>query len=123
MKGEVKMENKLRGSYDKVFSAREGLPDEVKRLYEAIAWHLEGADVLSNLDIDCIEMTAYAIYRMRQARQSGSDTLLFFLTTFSFPLFSLKNSYRIPHSLKVVLFTASIKETGITDTGLPHSAI
>ena len=36
MKGEVKMENKLRGSYDKVFSAREGLPDEVKRLYEAM---------------------------------------------------------------------------------------
>ena len=29
-----------------------------------------GADVLSNLDIDLIEMTAYAIYRMRQARQS-----------------------------------------------------
>ena len=36
MKGEVKMENRLRGSYDKVFSAREGLPDEVKRLYEAM---------------------------------------------------------------------------------------
>ena len=36
MKGEVKMENKLRGSYDKVFSAREELPDEVKRLYEAM---------------------------------------------------------------------------------------
>ena len=70
MKGEIKMKNKLRGSYDKVFSAREALPDEVKRLYEAIAWHLEGADVLSNLDIDCIEMTAYAIYRMRQARES-----------------------------------------------------
>lgn len=52
------MENRLRGSYDKVFSAREGLPDEVKRLYGAIAWHLEGADVLSNLDIDLIEMTA-----------------------------------------------------------------
>ena len=41
------------------------------------AWHLEGADVLSNLDIDCIEMTAYAIYRMRQARQSlDQDGLL-----------------------------------------------
>ena len=26
--------------------------------------------MLSNLDIDLIEMTAYAIYRMRQARQS-----------------------------------------------------
>ena len=70
MKGEVKMENKLRGNCDLAYSAREGLPDEVKRLYEAIAWHLEGADVLSNLDIDLIEMTAYAIYRMRQARQS-----------------------------------------------------
>lgn len=70
MKGEVKMENKLRGNCDLAYSAREGLPDEVKRLYEAIAWHLEGADVLSNLDIDCIEMTAYAIYRMRQARES-----------------------------------------------------
>lgn len=32
----MKMENRLRGSYDKVFSAREGLPDEVKRLYEAM---------------------------------------------------------------------------------------
>ena len=30
------MENRLRGSYDKVFSAREELPDEVKRLYEAM---------------------------------------------------------------------------------------
>ena len=36
VKGEVKMENRLRGSYDKVFSAREGLPDEVKRWYEAM---------------------------------------------------------------------------------------
>ena len=36
MKGEMKMENRLRGSYDKVFSAREGLPDEVKRWYEAM---------------------------------------------------------------------------------------
>ena len=35
-----------------------------------VTWHLQGADVLSNLDIDCIEMTAYAIYRMRQARES-----------------------------------------------------
>ena len=26
--------------------------------------------MLSNLDLDLIEMTAYAIYRMRQARQS-----------------------------------------------------
>ena len=33
--------------------------------------------MLSNLDIDCIEMTAYAIYRMRQARQSlDQDGLL-----------------------------------------------
>ena len=64
------MENRLRGRADLVYQAREDLPDEVKRLYEAIAWHLEGADVLSNLDIDLIEMTAYAIYRMRQARQS-----------------------------------------------------
>ena len=64
------MENKLRGNYDKAYHAREGLPDEVKRLYEAIAWHLEGSQMLSNLDIDLIEMTAYAIYRMRQARES-----------------------------------------------------
>lgn len=64
------MDSKLRGNFDKVFCAREELPDEVKRLYEAIAWHLEGADILSNLDIDLIEMTAYAIYRMRQARES-----------------------------------------------------
>ncbi len=70
MKGEGNVENKLRGNFDKACQAREELPDEVKRLYEAIAWHLEGADVLSNLDIDCIEMTAYAIYRMRQARES-----------------------------------------------------
>lgn len=73
MKGEEKMENKLRGSDDLVYQAREELPDEVKRLYEAIAWHLEGADVLSNLDIDLIEMTAYAIYRMRQARKSSDQ--------------------------------------------------
>ena len=56
--------DKLRGNFDKACQAREELPDEVKRLYEAIAWHLQGADVLSNLDIDLIEMTAYAIYRM-----------------------------------------------------------
>ncbi len=36
MKGEVKMENKLRGNCDLAYSAREGLPDEVKRLYEAM---------------------------------------------------------------------------------------
>ena len=70
MKGEGDMENKLRGNFDKACQAREELPDDVKRLYEAIAWHLERADVLSNLDIDLIEMTAYAIYRMRQARAS-----------------------------------------------------
>ena len=33
MKGEEKMENKLRGNYDLAYSAREGLPDEVKRWY------------------------------------------------------------------------------------------
>lgn len=70
MKGEGKMEDKLRGRHDKAHSAREGLPEEVRNLYEAIAWHLEGAGILSNLDIDLIEMTAYAIYRMRQARES-----------------------------------------------------
>ncbi len=64
------MENKLRGNVDLVFQAREELPTEVKQLYEAIVWHLQGADVLSNLDIDLIEMTAYAIYRMRQAREA-----------------------------------------------------
>ncbi|WP_343288482.1 hypothetical protein [Turicibacter bilis] len=30
------MENKLRGNCDLAYSAREGLPDEVKRLYEAM---------------------------------------------------------------------------------------
>lgn len=70
MKGEEKMEDKLRGRYDKAHHAREELPDEVKNLYEAIAWHLEGAGILSNLDIDLIEMTAYSIYRMRQAREA-----------------------------------------------------
>ena len=33
VKGEVKMENKLRRNCDLAYSAREGLPDEVKRLY------------------------------------------------------------------------------------------
>jgi len=32
----MKMENKLRGNFDKVYQAREGLPDEVKRWYEAM---------------------------------------------------------------------------------------
>ena len=36
MKGEVKMENRLRGNHDLVYCAREGLPDGVKRLYEAM---------------------------------------------------------------------------------------
>lgn len=60
------MEDKLKGRHDKAHHAREELPEEVKNLYEAIAWHLEGAGILSNLDIDLIEMTAYSIYRMRQ---------------------------------------------------------
>ena len=34
MKGEEKMENKLRGSDDLVYQAREELPDEVKRWYK-----------------------------------------------------------------------------------------
>ena len=32
----MKMENKLRGNFDKVYQAREELPDEVKRWYEAM---------------------------------------------------------------------------------------
>ena len=36
MKGEVKMENKLRGNYDLAYFVREGLSNEVKRLYEAM---------------------------------------------------------------------------------------
>ena len=36
MKGEMKMENRLRGNCDLAYSAREGLPDEVKRWYEAM---------------------------------------------------------------------------------------
>ena len=36
MKGEVKMENRLRGNCDLAYCAREGLSDEVKRLYEAM---------------------------------------------------------------------------------------
>ena len=39
MKGEVKMENKLRGNCDLAYSAREGLPDEVKRL-DGVMGHL-----------------------------------------------------------------------------------
>ena len=32
----MKMENRLRGNCDLAYSAREGLPDEVKRWYEAM---------------------------------------------------------------------------------------
>lgn len=61
-------EKKVKGNNNKVYRPRKELPDQVKSIYKSIANELKEADVLSNLDIDLLETTAYAIYRMRQAR-------------------------------------------------------
>lgn len=62
-------ENKLRGRNDKVYEPPKYLPRKVKEIYKSIVEELREADILSNLDIELIATTAYAIYRMRDARK------------------------------------------------------
>ena len=45
------------------------MPREVKDIYKNIAEELREADILSNLDIELLSTTAYAIFRMRDARK------------------------------------------------------
>lgn len=62
-------ENKLKGNNDKVYEPPKYLPREVKDIYKNIAEELREADILSNLDIELLSTTAYAIFRMRDARK------------------------------------------------------
>ena len=62
-------EDKFKGNDDKVYRPRKELPKEVSNIYKSIVKELKAAKVLNNLDVDLLETTCYAIYRMRQARE------------------------------------------------------
>ena len=61
-------EEKFKGNDNKVYKPRKELPKEVATIYKSITNELKAAKVLNNLDVDLLETTCYAIYRMRQAR-------------------------------------------------------
>ena len=65
----LEQEEKLKGNNDKVYSAPRGMKKEVKNIYEFIVNELRHADILNNLDIELISTTAYAIFRMKDARK------------------------------------------------------
>lgn len=62
-------EERFRGNDDKVYEIREDLPKEVSEIYHRITEELKDSKILNNLDIDLLDTAAYAIYRMRQARE------------------------------------------------------
>lgn len=62
-------EEKFKGNDNKVYKPRKELPKEVATIYKSITNELKAAKVLNNLDVDLLETTCYAIYRMRQARE------------------------------------------------------
>lgn len=62
-------EKRLKGNNDKVYEPPKYLPREVKDIYMNIVEELREADILSNLDIELLSTTAYAIFRMRDARK------------------------------------------------------
>lgn len=66
-------EKKVKGKNNKVYKPRKELPDQVKSIYKSISNELKESDILSNLDIDLLETTAYAIWRMRQAREQINE--------------------------------------------------
>lgn len=61
-------ETKIRGNNDKVYEPPSNLPRAVKEIYVNIVEELREADILSNLDMALLCTTAYAIYRMQEAR-------------------------------------------------------
>lgn len=65
----LEQEAKLKGNSDKVYRPPKGTNKEVAKIYKTIVTELKEANILNNLDIELIMNTAYAIYRMREARQ------------------------------------------------------
>ena len=65
----TEQEEKLKGRDDKVYKAPKGLPKEVAKIYKTIVNELKEANILNNLDIELITTTAYAIFRMKEARE------------------------------------------------------
>lgn len=63
-------EQKLKGNNDKVYDAPKGMKKGAKDIYLTIVEELRHADILNNLDIELISTTAYAIYRMKEARKN-----------------------------------------------------
>lgn len=66
----LEQEQKLKGNNDKVYTPPRGMKKAVKDIYTVIVEELRHADILNNLDIELISTTAYAIYRMRDARKN-----------------------------------------------------
>lgn len=62
-------EDKLKGDSDKVYTPPKGLKKAVKDIYIRIVEELKHADVIDNKDIDIIEITADAIYHIRDSRK------------------------------------------------------
>lgn len=62
-------EKKMKGNDDKVYKAPKGLPKEVAKIYKTLVNELKEAGILNNLDIELLTTTAYAIFRMKEARQ------------------------------------------------------
>ena len=65
----TEQEEKLKGKDDKVYKAPKGIPKEVAKIYKTIVNELKEANILNNLDIELITTTAYAIFRMKEARE------------------------------------------------------
>lgn len=66
----LEQEQKLKGNNDKVYTPPKGMKAAVKNIYVVIVEELRHADILNNLDIELISTTAYAIYRMKDARKN-----------------------------------------------------
>ena len=62
----TEQEEKLKGKDDKVYKAPKGIPKEVAKIYKTI---VNESNFLNNLDIELITTTAYAIFRMKEARE------------------------------------------------------
>ena len=63
-------EQKLKGNDDKVYTPPKGMKKAAKDIYTVIVEELRQAEILNNLDIELISTTAYAIYRMKDARKN-----------------------------------------------------
>lgn len=63
-------EDKLKGNDDRVYTAPAGMNKEVAKIYMAIVEELRHANILNNLDVDLISVTADSIYRLGVARRN-----------------------------------------------------